>query len=64
MLYLYQRKHLLPLLLKGIRFIFKYPVRGQTRRNNFKTCKKLKITDLKSYKKKLTTEYISNNFPN
>ena len=62
--YLSQRTYLLPLLRKGLRYLFKYPCRGQRTRSNYKTVRKVpKLIHVNKFKQKITTEYIIIKYP-
>jgi len=62
--YLKERTYLLPLLLKGMRYIKKLPCRGQRTHSNYNNSKKRKnIIDYFNFKKKLNNVYISRYFP-
>lgn len=64
-LYLKQRTSLLPLLIKGIRFLKKLPSRGQRTRSNYNTSKKMnKKISYSSFKKKLNKRNLNIRFPN
>jgi len=66
LIYLKQRVNLLPLLIKGIRFIKKLPCRGQRTHSNYHTSKKKKTPkfNLLSFKKKLNKRTLLVKFPN
>jgi hypothetical protein len=64
-LYLNQRTYFLPLLRKGLRFIFKYPSRGQRTRSNYRTINKSpKLMNVKRFRQKITSEYVVTKYPN
>lgn len=62
--FLRQRDVLLPLLRKGIRFLRKLPCRGQRTTSNYETSKKRsKLPSYLSFKRKLTSTYVSKFYP-
>ena len=64
MLYLRQRKYILPLFIRGIRFFNNLPCRGQRTHSNYNTSKrKKKVYDYLLLKKKLNDVFIKNKYP-
>jgi len=64
LIYLKQRDLLLPLLYKGIRFLKKYPCRGQRTNSNYRTSKKRKnINSYSNFYKKLDNVLLNAKYP-
>ena len=63
LLSLEQRKSVLPLLIRGIRYIKNLPSRGQRTHSNYRTAHNNKKVHYNVFIKKLNKRYIATNFP-